>query len=106
MKDWLEDFFLTFLEIIGILHKSKNGIIIVDAYDAFYELINATKGTDLINEHNSQVKAMFLLFMNRLDRLCNCYKNTYSKFIQSIKGTELEAEDVFQKWIHRIQGNF
>lgn len=107
MKDWLEDFFLTFLDFIGILYKSKNAFIILDAYNAFSYLIDATKWTDLINEHNSQVKAMFLLLMNRVDRLCNYDKRCYSKFIQSIKGTELEAEEAFQKWIElkKVQTN-
>ena len=103
-KKCLGDFFLTFLDIIDNLYKLRKDSL---AYMALITLIREIEGTDLLNEYNPQVKAIFFIFMKNADKSLSYDKNSpYSKFIQWIKSTELEAEDAFQEWIHRVESGF
>jgi len=91
--DTIEQQYLDLLKNITSLHKT-------DQCDIFPSFINLAKKTELMKKHKSLILKTFPKLPNS-NTLVNWFKNvTYTRITETIKDTESENEEMYQKWIN------
>jgi len=70
-----------------------------DQCDIFPSFNNLAKKTELMKRHKPLILKTFPELPNS-NSLVNWFKNiTYKRIIEAVKDTELENEEIYQKWV-------